>query len=226
MKHVGLRIALAALLTLMLSSTAGAWGTGNCVNITNLHIHYDTAYKVVTHPDISWALSYFNLNAHSIASYAATEPQCWVGRHPSWTELRDQSHLNWGNPTNTLVGVILHVASDAGVGSCHCPACEVWCKGHAETLYEGTAETRSTPALTGVYTGSYSSRMTSFYNAQIANTRSFKSWYERTWYCRVYCDPWYWANYGEQYGMRLGHAAVLKYFCTKANWTPSQCVPF
>ncbi len=200
-----------------------AWGTGGCFDAPGLHIHRDMALRVIDSPDINWALWWFDLDAESIAYYAATEPQCHVGYHPSWTHLRDLAHLNWGWPSDMLVGVILHTASDAGVGACHCPACEVWCHDWAEILFEGTAEARSVPSLTGALTGSYSARMQHFRNVQKSLTSSFKRWFKRTWYCRIYCDPWHWSRQGEINGMRLAHTALLSYFCEYADWAADEC---
>lgn len=200
-----------------------AWGTGMCVDLAGLHIHRDMAYRVIDHPDISWALWWFGLDRDAVAYYAATEPQCYLGRHPSWTELRDEQQIDWGYPTEEIVGIILHVASDAGVGSNHCPACESFTNDWAEILYEGTAEVRATPALTDLFYGNYSLRMTTFRTSQLAITNSFKSWFNGTWRCRVFCDPWSWSREGELNGMRLGASALLLYFCHYADYLPGIC---
>jgi len=217
-------LAIAVFLLVGFASQAFAWGTGGPVEIMNLHVHRDIALNVLNHPDIKWAIEYFDLDPDMVGFYAATEPQYYFGRHPGWGEVRNLQFLNWGTPDDMIVGTMLHVIGDAGVGASHSPAGEIWANQHAEILYEGTAEARAVAKTQEVYTGSYSSRMTQFYDEQMANVKSYKKWYEKTWYCSIYCDPWYWSKTGEILAQKMGHTAMLKYFCEKAGADkPCEC---
>lgn len=216
-------LTMTMILSIGIPTLVGAWGTGDCIDLNLLHVHKDMAYRVIEHPSIAWAMWWFRLNPDLVAFYAATEPQCYLGRHPGWTELRDQEHLGWGYPTEQLVGIIIHVASDAGVGSCHCPACEVFTHAWAEILFEITAEVRPVPLLTQPLEGPYAQRLDTFYTTQLSITNSYKTWFLENPRCQYFCDPWHWSKQGELNGMRLAQTALLLYFCHYADFIPDIC---
>jgi hypothetical protein len=200
----GLKSLLVICLVLCISSTTFGWGSSPATT------HERMANRILDHPNIQAYIAQFGLNRTTIAGIANTEPPTEY-HHPGWSNLRDRStYLDWP-VNNTIVGYIIHIACDCGVACCHSPANEVWCDDVAESVFEGSAEARSIPSLTGLYSGDYNTQMSIFYTDQMNLVYNFKYWWEHTWYCPL-CDPGDYAVTGMTNGLRLTYAVLIEYF--------------
>jgi hypothetical protein len=200
--------ALAALVALLaVPSAARAWPTGGCVDAP-FHVHADIAAHVLDDPAIAPYLAPLGLSRDAIVAAARLEPQCALGYHPSWTELRDLAHLGWP-PTDVNAGAILHVAGDGGVPSCHAPANEVWCNNSAETRVEADGELAGVPALTDLYPGTFAEQSTAFHDEEVANASAFQTYVDGNPLCPLLCSTTTYAVSGMTQGQKYAHAALL-----------------
>ncbi len=191
----------------LVSSTAFGW-----LSTVPGTTHEVMADRVLGDATVAAYVSSLGLSASTIADYANLEPPSGY-HHPGWTGLQNKYFESWGL-SNTIAGYVIHIASDTGVPVCHSPGGYVFNNDWAETIIEGRAASESVPGFSGAYTGTYSQKITTHYNAAIANANAYKYWYDHTrWWKRQpgSVPSTYYVN-GELNGMRMAQAALLEYF--------------
>jgi len=186
---------------------ARAWPTGGCV-AGPFRVHAGIAAHVLDHPAIAPYLAPLGLSRDAIVAAAAVEPQCSFGSHPEWGDLRDLAHLDW-EVSDTTAGIILHVAGDSGVPSCHSPANEVYCNNLAETRVEADGELAGVPPLTDLYLGDFAEQAATFHDEAVANATAFRTYVESTASCPLACSTTTYAVEGMTIGQKFAHAALL-----------------
>ncbi len=196
-----------AVLVVLLVASSTAFGWLSTVPGTT---HEVMADRVLADATVAAYVSSLGLSASSIADYANTEPP---SQYSGWSEIRDKEFETWGL-SNQMAGYVIHAASDSGVPVSHSPANAVWSNDWAETIIEVRAAVESVPALSSLYTGTYSQKTTAFYNQVVANANGYKYWYDHTrWYKRKSSSvPSSYYHTGESSGMRMSQAALLEYF--------------
>ena len=205
-------LAIAALWLLMSAAPAFAWGP---------IAHGKMALKALSHSSITPYLQQYGLSATTIADMAweLDLPQYKDLYHnPGWQTIRDRQWLTdpkWSNLSESRrIAFLLHLACDSGVPINHSPSGSVFTNTTIEGILEARVETwGSFPSITP-YTGTYSQKMTTFYNQQIALA---------TW-CKNNLTVWN-TTFGSQgqtagwtgltYGQNLAQAMLLEYFQTR-----------
>lgn len=212
------RSLILVVMVLFLGTMAYGWGPNS---------HGKAALKCLSHSTITPYLIQYGLDAQTIANMAwELDLPEWKDTYhsPAWPTIRDRLWLTdpkWNNlDESRRLAFLLHLANDSGVPVDHDPAGEVYQNLTIEGLLEARVETwGSFPNITP-YTGTYSEKMTTFYNTEI----SLATW------CKNNLTIWN-TMFGSQgktagwsgltNGQNLGQAMLLEYFQTRGTPEPA-----
>lgn len=195
------------------ATTAYGWGPNT---------HGRMALKVLNYPTIAPYLAQYGLNRDAIAGMAKElDYPAWSDtyHHPAWQTVRDRLWLT--DPKWSAIGeerkiaFLLHLACDAGVPMSHSPANEVWTHTIIETMLEARVDTWGTMPDITPYSGTYSEKMTAFYNDEIAHAQWCKKYLT---VLNVRFETGKKAGWGGLIrGQNLAEAMMLEYFQTRGG---------
>jgi|WetSurMetagenome_2_1015567.scaffolds.fasta_scaffold275796_2 hypothetical protein len=163
------------------------WGPG---------AHGALANRIMEDSDITYEISAWGLSKSSISTEASIADVTMPDQYKGWGQFDSLEHFNanWmPRPvTNQMCGFLMHNIEDSSVPTCHCPACNWYCKSCMENQFEAQGEAYSTPAWPSpayyAFEGNYfDPNTTGFYNDVHNLTLSFKSHNESYFACKYFC---------------------------------------
>ncbi len=187
--------------------------------------HGRMARAVLEHPTILPHVKAHGLSIDAIAREASMEPPKSY-HHPGWSMLKVRGYFTepkWKKLDNKtrILGYLIHIASDCGVGMNHSPARAVYIGDDMDELFfEGQMESwKKMPAIVP-YEGTYAQKMAEFARDQRAVAlwtkkncaRGFARLGDVADYNRA-------ASGGARNGLRLSQVVVLEWFM--ANTAPA-----